>query len=216
MADDDRRPVDAPGHLQRLAGDLLGLELRPVVGRGQALALVEHVLAEEALVVAGRGHRGDVVERPDLEGVAERDGVAGAADVEHLVALVGDRHVVDGREVEEVLDLAAVLLDPGLGDPEQRLAEVARDDPDALLRAPGGDAGLHLVARSLAHQDEDVALAGVEQPLDQVPADEARRAGHEVRHGSRFLLRRLPATLYAGSRPRPPWDGRPERATSRR
>ena len=53
VADDDRRPVDAPRDARLLARDLLGLELRAVVGRRQLLALVEHVLAEHALVGAG-------------------------------------------------------------------------------------------------------------------------------------------------------------------
>ena len=48
MADDDGGPVDAERDRRVLAGDLLGLELRAVIGRGERLTLVEHVLAEEA------------------------------------------------------------------------------------------------------------------------------------------------------------------------
>src|SRR3712207_7795426 len=57
VADDDGRPVDAPRDLRLVARDLLGLELRAVVGRRKLLALVEVVLAEQALEVAGRGNR---------------------------------------------------------------------------------------------------------------------------------------------------------------
>ena len=46
VADDDRRPVHPPRHERLLAHDPLGLPLRAVVGRGQLLALVEHLLAE--------------------------------------------------------------------------------------------------------------------------------------------------------------------------
>jgi hypothetical protein len=62
VADDDRRAVHAPGHRGLRARDLLGLELGAVVGMVELLALVEHVLAEQALVLAGGGDRGDVVE----------------------------------------------------------------------------------------------------------------------------------------------------------
>ena len=54
VADHDRRAVDAPGHVRLFAHDPLGLELRAVVGRGQALALVEHLLGEDAVVGAPR------------------------------------------------------------------------------------------------------------------------------------------------------------------
>ena len=56
--DDDRRPVDAPRHAGLGADDLLRLELRPVVRRGQVLPLVEHRLVEPAAVLAGGGRTG--------------------------------------------------------------------------------------------------------------------------------------------------------------
>ena len=48
VADDDRWAVHAPRHVGLLAHDALGLELRAVVGRGQPLALIEHLLGEDA------------------------------------------------------------------------------------------------------------------------------------------------------------------------
>ena len=48
-------------------------------------------------------------------------------DVGALVVLVVGGHVVDRGEVEEVLDLAAVLVDPALLDAEALLREVADD-----------------------------------------------------------------------------------------
>src|SRR3712207_8260914 len=56
------RPVHPQRRRDLLAHELLGLELRAVVGVRQLLALVEHVLAEEALVLPGDGDRGRVVE----------------------------------------------------------------------------------------------------------------------------------------------------------
>ena len=57
---------------------------------------------------------------PGAELVGEVDGVLGAVDVEPAVALLVGGHVVDRREVEEVLD-ARERLPVLLGDPEQRL-----------------------------------------------------------------------------------------------
>ena len=88
VADDDRGPVDAPRDGRLLARDLLGLELRAVVGRRQLLALVEHVLAEHALVGAGDRDRRGVVQDAGLERVGQRDGVARAGHVGALVVLV--------------------------------------------------------------------------------------------------------------------------------
>ena len=62
----------------------------------------------------------------------EFDGVGGAADVDGGVALGGRRHVVDGGEMEEVVDLAAQLGDLVLLDAEQRPAQVADDRLDPI------------------------------------------------------------------------------------
>ena len=133
VADDDRRPVHAPRHRGPLAHELLGLELGAVVRVGELLALVEDVLGEVAVVHAGDGDRGGVVEVARAELVGEVDGVLGAVDVEPAVALLVGGHVVDRREVEEVLD-ARERRPVLVGDAEQRLGEVADDRLDAVAR----------------------------------------------------------------------------------
>ena len=185
VADHDRGPIDPPGHRRLGADDLLGLVLRPVVRRGQVLPLVEHRLVEGAFVVTGRGHRRHLVEEPHLERVGELEGVPGAADVQLLVGLVIGGHVVDRREVEEVVDAAAVLADPFVvhAEPVRRQVPDHRDHP---VGAPGLDERLHPVDRRRAAEHEDRAVAVVDELLDEVPADEPRRAGHEVRHGRRL------------------------------
>jgi hypothetical protein len=79
VADDDRRAVHPPRHGGLLARDLLGLELRAVVRRRELLALVEVVLAEQALEVARGRDRRRVVQAAGLDRVGELDGVPGAA-----------------------------------------------------------------------------------------------------------------------------------------
>src|SRR6185503_17498099 len=83
-------------------------------------------------------------------------------------------------EVEEVVD-PGELLPCRVVEPELRLGQVAEHrldplGPPALVQQP-----LELLGGALADEDVDVAIA-LEQPLDEVAADEARRAGDEVGH----------------------------------
>ncbi len=188
VADHDRGPVDAPRHGGLGAHDLLGLVLRPVVRRGQVLALVEHGLVEVTGVLAGGGHGGGLVEAAHLQLLGQLQGVPGAANVELLVGGVVGGHVVDRREVEEVVDLPGVLRDPLGVDSEGVLREVA-DDGVHATRAPALGEVLDPGDRAGPHQDEDVALAVVDELLDEMTADEAGGSGHEVRHDSERTCR---------------------------
>lgn len=126
VTDDDRGAVDPPRHLRLGAGDLLGLELGPVVGVLELLALVEHVLPEQPLVASGDGDRGRVVKRPRPDRVGQFHGVARALDVGDPVAVVIDGQVVDRRQVEEVGD--AHLLEAG--------EVLVRDPQPGWVRSP--------------------------------------------------------------------------------
>ena len=84
VADHDARPEHQRLRLHALAHQPLGLVLRAVVVVRQLLALVEHVLLEHALVVAGHRDRAGVVEAPDLVRVRELDHVLRALHVRAL------------------------------------------------------------------------------------------------------------------------------------
>ena len=183
VPDHHRGPVDPEGHRRLLAHDLLRLELRAVVRRGQALVDVEHRLVPEAVVVTGRGDGGHLVEAAGVEVGGELEGVAGAADVEALVLLVGGGHVVDRGQVEEVVDRALVLLDPGGVDPEGRLLEVPGDQVHPPGMPPALDQALHAPGRAGSGQDEHLALAVVQELLDEESPDEPGGASDEVGHG---------------------------------
>src|SRR5206468_1068121 len=93
-------------------------------------------------------------------------------------------HVVHRREVEEVVDpLALELGDLLVADAELGLREIAEHGLDTALGlgSPALDELLEPLRRALAHEHVDVAIA-LEQLLDEVTADEARRAGDEVGH----------------------------------
>ena len=183
VADDDPRAIDPPGAGGLVAHDrlglVLGLEVRVVV---DPLGLVEHVLAPCALVEPGGGDRAHHVDAPGLDRVGELDHVAGALDVRDPLALRARLHVVDRREVEEVVDVA---LEPGeilVGDAEARLGEIADDADDALVVDAPAVAQLRepaLGALADEHVDRPLPL---EQELDEVAADETGRAGDEVAH----------------------------------
>ena len=128
--------------------------------------------------------------QPGLDRLGELDHVAGALDVGDPLGLGVGGHVVDRREVEEVVDVAVQALEVLVGDAEPRLGEVADDADDAVLvDAPAVAQLLEAPLGALADEHVDRPLA-LEQLLDQVAADEAGRAGDEVAHlGSALLFR---------------------------
>jgi hypothetical protein len=135
-----------------------------------------------------------VVEAPDLVGVRELDHVLRALDVGALRALLVGLNVIDGRQVEEVIDRLVEVVDA-----EARLREVTGHGDDPPL---GGAEALHqrveLPARPLAYEHVDGALA-LQQLGDEMPADEAGRAGDEVVQESSRGLGRPLARARAGS-----------------
>ena len=75
------------------------------------------------------------MEPPGLDRLGERHGVARALDVGRVLAFRVGGHVVDRREVEEVVDLSSQLGDPVVA-AEPRLGDVADDFDNAVLPAP--------------------------------------------------------------------------------
>jgi hypothetical protein len=187
VPDDDRGTVDPPRDLGLVADDPLGLVLRLVVRRRQALPLVEHRLVERAGIVARRGDRRDLVEAAGAQRGRESQRLAGAADVETLVALRLGRQVVERRQVEDVFDPAGVFGDPVVVDAEPWAGQVADDGNDPSVVAPAPAQQVESVQRAGPDAHEDVTGPALEQLLDQVPPDEAGRAGDEVRHGPTVL-----------------------------
>src|SRR6185312_10794032 len=201
VTDDDRGSIDPPRHDLLLAHDLLRLELREVVGVHERLPLVEHVLAEDASVCAGDGDRGGVMEAAGLQRAGDGDGVARALDVCEAVLRLARGHVVDGGEMEEVVDRAAQLRDLLGVEPQQRLTQVSEHRPDPPGAPPAMDQRIEPSDRLRPHEHVDLSLAG-EQPFDQMTADEPRGAGHEVAHATTLPARRRPVTRWIPARRR--------------
>ena len=183
VPDDDPGPVDPPRPGALVADDPLGVVLGAEVGVAvEVLGLLEHVLAPGALVEARGGDRADHVDVAGLDRLGELDHVAGALDVGEPLALGVGGHVVDRRQVEQVLDVALEARHVLLGDPEPTLRQVA-DDPDQALgvRPPAVSQLLEAALGALAHEHVDGSLP-LEQELHQVATDEAGRSGDEVAH----------------------------------
>src|SRR6185312_14916738 len=193
VPDDDCRAVDPPRHDLLFAHDLLGLELRAVIGMLERLARVEHVLAEGASVRARDRDRGGVMEAAGCERAGDGDRMAGPLDVREAVLRLARGHVVDGGEMEEVVDLAAQLSDLLRIEPEQRLAQVPEHRPDPPGSAPAMDERVEPSDRLRPHEHVDLAVAR-EQPFDQMATDEPGRAGHEVAHVTTLPAGRRPVT----------------------
>ena len=111
-----------------------------------------------------------MVEAADVVGVGELDHVLGAVHVGADRVLLGGLDVVDGGEVEEVVDLLVEALDAEAG-----LGEVARHRHDAVAGVQALGQRVDLAAGALAHEHVDRPLA-LQELLDEVPADEAGRS----------------------------------------
>ena len=182
MADDESGTIDAVGHRRLVAHDgfriVLGAKVRVV----EVLGLLEHVLAEHAVVEARGGDRADVVEASGADRLRETDRVARAVDIGLLLRFGRRGEVVDRGEVEHVVDLALELAQVGRGDAQLVTREIAGDgDEVPRIGAATRAQFVELRLRTLAQQHEH-GPAALDQVGDEEAADESGRAGDEVRH----------------------------------
>jgi hypothetical protein len=177
------RAVHRPGPAAFLAQHALGLVLAAEVGVIERPGLVEHVLAEHALVEPGGGDRADVVHMPGLHRLRELHEVARALHIGAHLALGVGLQVVDRGQMKHMVDPALERLQRRRIEAESRLLDVAPERLHATRRgAPVGHQRRQLVAAGFAHQHLNRAAAPLQQALDEAPSDEAGRAGDEVMH----------------------------------
>ena len=152
------------------------------------LGFLEHVFAEHAFVHPGRGNRADMLEAAGADRIGQRDRIPRAVDVGGDLFFGAGLEVVDGGEMEEMLDLAVQRFLVGLGHAQQRTRQIAHDrDRARVVDTPVSVERLDLFGRAFfAHQKVDDGATALEQFLDQTLADESGRAGDEVSH--EFLL----------------------------
>src|SRR5208337_2901751 len=126
------RAVDPPRDFRLRAHQALALVLRAVIGMLETARLLEHVLAEYAVVKAGRGDRAHVMEAARLDRLGEGERVCDAGDVGVHHLLRRRFEVVDRREMEEMIDSALELAGLARRDAEIGLGYVASDQGHTL------------------------------------------------------------------------------------
>src|SRR5262245_10581721 len=205
VADDNSGPVNAPWNLAFRAHDLLGIVLGAVVGVVEVLSLLEHVLAEHALVQPRGGDRAHVVEAAGADVVREPNDIARAVDVGDALGLLVGLEVVHGSEVEEVRDLLVLELAPlVLDDPEAGESQIPVDRNRAtLVDAPVLEQLVGALRRLFPDEEVDDRSGALEELADEPLADEARGAGDEVVHGIPPRTGFLSACLSARGARRP-------------
>jgi alcohol dehydrogenase len=182
VAHHDAGPVDGGGHLgHRAPHQPLGLELGPLVRVVEPLALVQLLLQDDALAVAGDVRGREVVEaREALRGLGQLEHVARALQVHGPQRVAVGAEVVEGGEVPDAGDLAReppVLL---AREAEVHLRDVALDH--LAGEAERGELGARRRDVAGAGEEHQAVARPVEhlaQAADQPPADEARPAGDE-------------------------------------
>ena len=183
VADDEARPVDAPGHGTLAPDDLLRLVLAFEVGMIEPARLVEHVLPKRALIEPGSSNRTHMMKAPRPDLLGERDGVSRARDIGfHLDQRVCGQ-IVDRGEMKDVINLAPQRLFVFIGDPKARLQDIPFDRDRALgARLPECTQPLQPLRRWIAHEEiHGCPIAGQKLP-NQPPADKAAGARDEVNH----------------------------------
>ncbi len=183
IADHNARPVDPPRNLRLRPHQALALVLGRVIRMVEAAGLLEHVLAEHAVVEAGRGDRAHMVKAARLDALGEGERVGDASDIG------GDDHgrvgfeIVDGGEVEEVVDLALELRGVLGCDSEIGPRDVALDEFDPFRPlAPERSQPVDEIGRRLVHEQVDGLVVPFQQAPNQTPADESGPAGDERAH----------------------------------
>ena len=105
VADDDAGAIDPPGDVLLRPHQPLALMLGGVIRMLETARLVEHVLAENAIVQARRSDRAHVMEAARLDRLGEGQRVRDACDVGSDNLRRGRLEVVNGGEMEETVDL---------------------------------------------------------------------------------------------------------------
>ena len=149
----------------------------------EVFGLLEHVLAEDAVVEAGRGDRAHMVEAPAPIAFARRT----ALRVPSILVVISlariGVEIVDRGQMEEMIDLALELLDVIARKAQSRLGNIAFQRNRALrARIPKCAQATEPFGRGIAHQKIDHGIGTRYNAAHQSLADKAAGARDEVNH----------------------------------
>ena len=155
-------------------GEEVGVVHRP--------GLFKHVLGEGTLIQTGGGDRAYLVKAASLECLGQGYGLRGPLYIALSLTFGIGLHVINGRQMEKMVDLAGVFLDPGGLNPKLGAAQVTFHRDDLLLIGPPEFAqSLDLRHRGGAHQQVDGGAA-IQQLGNKESTNEAGSAGNEIIH----------------------------------
>ena len=127
VTDNDARAVDPPRNGALVAHNpfrfVLGLEIRHV----EVFGFIEHILAKQTIEETGGSNRAAVVELAGRESFGQLHGLTGSFGVDLLLDPRLGVEIIDGSQMEEVVDLADQLLLYLDRYPQQRLRHVAKN-----------------------------------------------------------------------------------------
>ena len=183
VANNDAGPVNPPGHTALLAHNFLGLVLAREIGVIEVPGLLEHILAEGALIEPRRRDGTEMVEPARADGFRQRHGIARALDIcRHLHFRIG-AEVVDRGQMKEMIDLAFQGFDIAARKAEPRLADVALERDGALCaRVPVFAQRFDALRGRVAHQEIDGGVTPLQKRPHQPLADKSAGAGDEINH----------------------------------
>ncbi len=185
IAHHDPRTIDAPGNPALGADQLFRAMLAGEIRMVEAARLLEHVLAEDALIEARRGNRADVMKAARADRGGKLQNVPRALHIgPHLQLRIGFE-IVDGGKVENVIDLAGQLLPVFRRHAKVRLADVSRNRDDVgLVGTPERSQCRDALGRGVAHEHVNLRARTAEQFAHKPLADKPARTCHKIVHAA--------------------------------
>ena len=127
--------------------------------------------------------------------IGEGHYIARTVVVDAICNSIIHRHVINGSQMENMIDLARDLFEVGRAN-QPRVRYIAEQRQQTIS---GCSVALRLqlkfFPRSLTHKNIDLGVFSLEQFFQQEFADEACRAGDEVVHLTTLLMHALTGTI---------------------
>lgn len=159
---------------------MLGLE----IGHVEVFGLIEHVFPEQAVKQAGHRDGAAVMEAAHLEPLCQLQGLTGALGIDLLLNARFGVEIIDGGEMQKMINLADEGLQFAVADAEQGVGHVANHGNGAILtNAPVGQQVGYPLEMGCPHQEMHPTIWTLQQFFNQPAADEAAATCDEIIHG---------------------------------
>ena len=183
VTDDHGRAVDAPGDFAFLAYQCFGFVLGQQVGVIQPGGFLEHVFGKGAVVKAGGRDGGDMMKTAGLNFFSQFQRLPRAFDVGVALGVFIGGQVINGGQMEKVIDLSVQIILVTLAHAQQFFVDVAMngDQPVGIHTKPIAQ-GIQLVLGAAADQGKNAGIVAFQQTANQKTADKPGGTGNEIVH----------------------------------